>query len=63
MRIEVMRLDFFEILVIILLVAKITGYADISWWMVAAPYLIGIVIHTLGGWVAERKIKQVIKRF
>lgn len=58
-----MKLDFFEILVIILLVAKITGYADISWWVVAAPYLVGIVIHTLGGWAAERKLKRVVRRF
>lgn len=63
MRIEVMKLDFFEILVIILLVAKITGYADIGWWVVAVPYLIGIVVHTLGGWVAERKMKRVVRRF
>lgn len=57
-----MKLGFFEILTLILVVAKLAGYNDMTWLQVSYPYIIGTVIGVLGSFAAERKINRMTKR-
>ena len=46
-----MKLD--TALVLILAIAKCTGYADISWWVVFLPWIIGIVLAIVLSFIKE----------
>lgn len=58
-----MKLDFFEVLTIIFVIAKLTGYFDYSWWWVFAPAVLGDIIGSLNRIAEERKAKRLARDF
>lgn len=42
-----MKLGFFSLLTIVFVIAKLVGWVNWSWWIVATPMIVGVVLWIL----------------
>ena len=58
-----MNLSFFEIVIIILLLAKIGDFIDYNWMLLIALYVIGLVVNAIKLWCMEKHVRKSTRRF
>ena len=58
-----MKLDFFEIIIIILLFAKLGSFIDYEWYVLIVLYIVGAISNHLKVWFMDRRAIKASKRF
>lgn len=58
-----MKLDFFELIIIILLFAKLGSFIDYEWYVLVALYIVGAISNHLKVWYMDRRVIKASKRF
>lgn len=58
-----MRLDFFEIVIIILLFAKLGSFIDYEWYVLVVLYVVGALSNVIKVWYMDRRVTKASKRF